>query len=124
MIGNVWAILHDPMLYPSPESFDPAHFISTAEGGTYPADACKSGEAPFPEVSFGFGRRVCPGRALGKTNVWLTAANVLATYDITPAKDAAGDDVPIVETWTSGIIQRPTSFGCTIKPRKGRLLRT
>ncbi|KZV72772.1 cytochrome P450 [Peniophora sp. CONT] len=122
VIGNAWAILHDAALYPSPESFEPAHFISTDNGGTYPTEECKDGEPPFPHVAFGFGRRVCPGRALAMTSVWLTVASILATFEITPAKDEKGDDVPIVQTWSSGIVGYPGPFECTIKPRSGKVM--
>ncbi|KZV72773.1 cytochrome P450 [Peniophora sp. CONT] len=117
VIGNVWAILHDPALYPSPESFIPEHFISTDNGGSYPAEACKDGEPPFPHVAFGFGRRICPGRALAMTSVWLTVASILAMFKITPAKDESGADIPIVQTWSSGIVGYPGPFRCTITPR-------
>ena len=121
MIGNVWAILHDPELYPDPETFDPAHFISVDNGGTYPANACKDGEPPFPHVALGFGRRVCPGRALAKPSVWLAVANILAAFEISPAKDENGEDVPIVQTWSSGIVGYPGPFECVIKPRSEKM---
>ncbi|KZV72776.1 cytochrome P450 [Peniophora sp. CONT] len=117
IIANAWAILRDPALYPMPDTFNPAHFISMDQGGTYPVDACKDGETPFPEVSFGFGRRLCPGRALAKSTVWLTVASVLSAFDIAPAKDDKENDIPIVETWSSGIVGYPGPFSCTIKPR-------
>ncbi|VDB88748.1 unnamed protein product [Peniophora sp. CBMAI 1063] len=107
VIANAWAILRDAKLYPLPDTFDPAHFIPTDQGGTYPVDACKDGEPLFPEATFGFARRLCPGRALAKSTVWLTVASVLSTFDITPAKDPQGNDVPIIETWSSGIVGYP-----------------
>ena len=122
VIGNVWAILHDPEFYPDPESFDPSHFISVDNGGTYPADSCKNGEPPFPHVAFGFGRRICPGRALAMSSVWLAVASILATFDITPAKDENGRDVPIVQTWSSGIVGYPGPFRCNIRPRSEKAL--
>lgn len=117
MIGNVWSILHDPELYPDPEAFDPGHFLTVDDGGTYPKDACKNGEPPFPDAAFGFGRRMCPGRALARTSIWLTVASVLSAFDITLAKDENGNDVPIVETWSSGMIGYPGPYKCDIRPR-------
>ena len=121
VIGNVWAILHDASLFPSPEAFEPAHFISTDNGGSYPIDACIKGEPPFPEAAFGFGRRICLGRLLAKKSVWLAASSVLSMFDISPAKDENGEDVPIVQTWSSGIVGYPGPFECVIKPRSEKM---
>ncbi|VDB88744.1 unnamed protein product [Peniophora sp. CBMAI 1063] len=123
VVGNVWAILHDPEFFPDPETFNPAHFISTSHGGTYPADACQGDEVPYPDTAFGFGRRICPGRALAKTSVWLTVSSVLAAFDIIPAKDGTGSPVPVKETWSSGVVGYPGPFVCDIKPR-GRAVET
>ncbi|KZV63206.1 cytochrome P450 [Peniophora sp. CONT] len=117
VIGNVWAILHNPALFPDPESFNPAHFISAETGGTYPKDACKNGVPPFPEAAFGFGRRLCPGRALAKVTVWMTVASVLSAFDISLAKDENGRDIPITDTWSSGMVGFPGPYGCEIKTR-------
>ena len=122
VIGNTWAILHDSTLFPDPDTFDPMHYISTAEGGLYPANACTANEVPFPEAVFGFGRRICPGRLLAKESVWLTIANVLATFDISPAKDDNGIDVPVTETWLSGVIGFPGPYKCAITPRSQKAL--
>ena len=42
---------------------------------------------------FGFGRRVCPGRAFAESSIFLLTANIIATMDLTKAVDEAG--VPI-----------------------------
>ncbi|VDB88746.1 unnamed protein product [Peniophora sp. CBMAI 1063] len=117
VIGNVWAILHDPSLFPDPDTFDPAHFISSDNGGTYPVEACKRGEPPFPEAAFGFGRRICLGRLLAKNTVWLTVASVLSAFDILPVKDENGVDVPVEDTWSSGTVGFPARFECIFRPR-------
>ena len=117
VIGNVWALLHDPDVFPNPESFDPAHFISVEMGGTYPTAACKKGVPPFPDAAFGFGRRLCPGRALARTSVWLVAASVLSAFEVSLAKDEGGRDIPIVETWSSGMVGFPGPYDCQIRTR-------
>ena len=124
VIGNVWAILHDPSLFPNPEAFEPAHFISTDNGGTYPIGACIKGEPPFPEAAFGFGRRICLGRLLAKKSVWLAASSVLSMFDISPAKDENGVDVPVEDSWLSGIVGFPAPYKCSIKPRSRKTLET
>ncbi|KZV63197.1 cytochrome P450 [Peniophora sp. CONT] len=124
VIGNVWAILHDPTLFPDPEAFEPSHFISTENGGTYPIDLCTAGEPPFPEVAFGFGRRICPGKVLAMNSVWLIAASVLSMFNIGPAKDVDGEDVPVAETCLSGVVSFPGPYRCAITPRSRKAWET
>lgn len=45
-------MLHDPATYPDPEEFRPSRFL-TSDGVLDPA-------VPDPEVTFGFGRHLCP----------------------------------------------------------------
>ena len=42
------------------------------------------------DAIFGFGRRVCPGKAFAEANVWLLMANILATMNIEESVDEAG----------------------------------
>ncbi|MBE3044778.1 cytochrome P450 [Candidatus Bathyarchaeota archaeon] len=63
IIPNVWWFLHDPEAYPRPEVFDPERFMAPRN-------------EPDPSVSFGFGRRVCPGRYLADSNLFINIARV------------------------------------------------
>lgn len=59
VIANVWAILHDPELYPDPFVFDPERFISPP-----PSSLPTRPQQLQPDPSayiWGFGRRRCPG---------------------------------------------------------------
>lgn len=47
------AILHDPVTYPDPETFNPSRFL-TPDGTRINPDV------QDPEVAFGYGRRICP----------------------------------------------------------------
>ncbi|KAG6811069.1 hypothetical protein H0H92_009129 [Tricholoma furcatifolium] len=56
IMANVWAIMHDPNLYPNPHSFDPERFIIRKSSADHFL------RQPDPRTyAFGFGRRVCPG---------------------------------------------------------------
>ncbi|KAI0028104.1 cytochrome P450 [Vararia minispora EC-137] len=112
ILGNIWAILHDPTVFPEPESFRPEHFLVSEHGGSLPPDAALS-----PEAAFGFGRRICPGRHMARASVWIVVANVLAAFDIGPARDKDGRVVPVKEEYTSGIVAYPSPFECKIMPR-------
>ncbi|KAJ7439299.1 cytochrome P450 [Mycena latifolia] len=47
-----------------------------------------------PEMAaFGFGRRICPGRHLAMSSLWITIASILATMDIQKARDAHGKKI-------------------------------
>jgi cytochrome P450 len=45
------------------------------------------------EFVFGFGRRICPGKAFGEENGWLAIARIVATFDISRALDEQGEEI-------------------------------
>ncbi|CAE6450337.1 unnamed protein product [Rhizoctonia solani] len=72
--ANIWAILHDPALYPSPHTFEPKRHIGPH------AD-------PNPlRYVFGFGRRICPGVHLATDQPWLAMAGILSTFNVAAGK--------------------------------------
>ncbi|THV05807.1 cytochrome P450 [Dendrothele bispora CBS 962.96] len=80
MVPNVYAIMHDEQLFgPDPDKFIPERFMK--EGGPQFSDV---------ELAFGFGRRVCPGKLMARDTLWIMAATILTTYDITEATDMNG----------------------------------
>ncbi|KIP03405.1 hypothetical protein PHLGIDRAFT_121631 [Phlebiopsis gigantea 11061_1 CR5-6] len=85
VIANVWAVLRDESVYPQADRFILERFLE--HGARAPTDA-----------AFGFGRRICPGILIADESVFLSIASMLATLDISKAKDAAGRAVePVVE---------------------------
>jgi len=109
IIPNIWFMMHDPQVYPEPSKFDPERFL---------------GPQPQPDprnVSFGFGRRICPGRVLADTSLFISCAMSLAVFDIGKySKDGVVVE-PVVEQKT-GTISHPKPFKFSIKPRSQKAL--
>lgn len=106
-------MLHDPQVYPDPERFSPERF----EG----SNKTRVDDVDPSDLVFGFGRRSvcayfiltsmahkcirqCPGQQLAEITIWLMAAYVVATMDITPAKDVDGRDVVPPADFHSGFV--------------------
>ena len=102
--NNSRAILHDEKLYPDPSAFKPERFLK---------DGRIDASVQDPEAAaFGYGRRIwyvlvicashfrfnllpsSPGKSMGLDAVWLTAASILAAFDI---KKMASPDGPCTE---------------------------
>ncbi|KAJ6579947.1 cytochrome P450 [Mycena vulgaris] len=108
VIGNVWAILHDEAMYPEPCAFKPERFLR---------DGKPNPDVRDPQAAFGFGRRICPGRHMSMSSLWIAIASILAAFDITRA---VGDDGEIIEPsfeYSSGLTSAPRPFKCLIRPR-------
>ncbi|TFY69814.1 hypothetical protein EVG20_g2995 [Dentipellis fragilis] len=107
VFGNIWAITHDPEKYEDPTSFKPERFLQN--DGTLNDD-----EAP---AVFGFGRRVCPGKCIADSSLWIAVASLLAVFDLNLAKDGDGNMIPVKDAVTEGLTSRPQPFECSIVPR-------
>ncbi|KAE9397652.1 cytochrome P450 [Gymnopus androsaceus JB14] len=68
-------------------------------------------------ISFGFGRRVCPGRHMALSSFWLSVSSLLHSFNITPAIDKDGNPIEPKVEYISTLQNRPAPFQCTIKPR-------
>ncbi|KAJ6467947.1 cytochrome P450 [Mycena vitilis] len=109
VIANTWAILHDEDMYPDPHSFKPERFLLNGKLNTAIRD---------PEtVAFGFGRRICPGRHMATSSLWITIASILSTFDIIMAVDKDGTVVEPTYEYSLGLISEPLPFECSIRPR-------
>jgi len=106
---NAWAILHDPVVYPEPHVFKPERFL-TSDGKLDP-------HVKDPEAVWGFGRRLCPGRKLANSELYIVIASVLAAFEISAAVDGKGNIIEPSCEYGSGMLRYPKEFKCTIKPR-------
>uniref|UniRef100_A0A0W0F724 Cytochrome p450 n=1 Tax=Moniliophthora roreri TaxID=221103 RepID=A0A0W0F724_MONRR len=106
---------HDPAMYgQDPDVFRPERFLN--EDGTH--------KEPSPDTkdeghySFGFGRRICPGRHLASNTV-LSFAIVLWAVKLEPGKDAHGNEAPISisNDQSTGILSRVPAYHVSAKAR-------
>ncbi|KAJ7769656.1 cytochrome P450 [Mycena maculata] len=103
VIPNTWYTM-----YPDPYSFKPERYL--LDGKPNPA-------VTDPDIVFGFGRRICPGRHMAHSSVWITLVSILATFDISKAVDENGQIIEPKYDYFAGLVVMPLSFKCSIKPR-------
>ncbi|KJA22869.1 hypothetical protein HYPSUDRAFT_66825 [Hypholoma sublateritium FD-334 SS-4] len=72
--------------------------------------------APDPgKWAFGFGRRICPGRALAENSLFVIIAGILSVFNISPP--AEGD---LKVEFSPNLVSYPENFKCQIIPRSQR----
>ncbi|KIL66906.1 hypothetical protein M378DRAFT_160454 [Amanita muscaria Koide BX008] len=95
VLPNIWALTRNEDKYPDPESFQPERFLNL--DGTLNNDTAS--------YVFGSGRRICPGIHMADNVVWLMMVNVLATFNISKARDdETGNEIDVdADACTDGI---------------------
>ena len=73
---NIWAIGHDPAIWPDPLEFRPSRFLP---GGGH-EDLDVRGK-DFELLPFGAGRRICAGMSLGQRMVQLLTATLVHGFE-------------------------------------------
>ncbi|EEE69109.1 hypothetical protein OsJ_28178 [Oryza sativa Japonica Group] len=82
---NMWAITHDPAVWPDPNEFKPERFVagpSSDQATEFPIMGSDLRLAPF-----GSGRRSCPGKSLAIATVGFWVATLLHEFDWLPLSD-------------------------------------
>ncbi|KAL4262834.1 cytochrome P450 family protein [Pleurotus pulmonarius] len=103
VFANVWAMLHDGRIYSKPNEFSPDRFMP------------RHGESTLRDprdLVFGFGRRVCPGRHLANSFLFLVVTRVVALLKIVPRDNQA----PI--EWQNALVSAPHGFQCGFEARE------
>jgi len=107
VMANIWAITQNPDVYDEPQSFRPERYIYGQ-----PLDA--------REMVFGFGRRICPGKAFGDTNAWLATVSIAAAFQISGQLSEKDRNLDYT-AFTTGFVSHPAHFECRITPRSGKI---
>ncbi|KAK0189927.1 cytochrome P450 [Armillaria mellea] len=109
VVCNSWAMLHDEAVYgPETETFNPDRFMK---------DGVLNPDVPFPMETFGFGRRICPGKDLAIDSIKITMVSLLAVFEFGKAVDAKGNIIEVSGEYLSGALIHPAPFKCSIRPR-------
>ncbi|KXN82035.1 O-methylsterigmatocystin oxidoreductase [Leucoagaricus sp. SymC.cos] len=115
IIPNSYAMLHDEDVFPNPTKFDPSRFINP--DGSLRDDLLD----PETVVSFGFGRRICPGRTIALSMLRLTAASILYLFDISPPLNDEGLPIDVQPEFPAeSVVSAPLPFKCKFTPREGK----
>ncbi|KAG2360523.1 cytochrome P450 [Suillus spraguei] len=77
--GCHWTLSRDPIAFPDPETFNPQRWLDS-EG------RLKDSNMKF--ITYGFGRRVCPGLHLANNSLYITLAFLLWSFRIVQRPDA------------------------------------
>ncbi|KAF8257685.1 cytochrome P450 [Lactarius quietus] len=98
VLGNTWAILHDPALYPEPDVIKPERFLN--QDGTLRDD-------PVLMSAFGYGKRMCPGKHFADATLFMVVASVLSVFNLRRSDNESG---PLRYS-------RPNTFPCMFTAR-------
>ncbi|KAF8240485.1 cytochrome P450 [Tricholoma matsutake] len=109
VMPNAWAMLHDETVYPEPFEFKPERFMKDGQLDPTVRDPA--------HAAFGFGRRICPGRYMAFSAIWIAIASLIAAFDIKKAVDENGEVIEPSQEYLSALVVMPLPFKCSIKPR-------
>lgn len=114
VIPNTWAIMHDPKVYDAPLDFRPERFLKPESG-----ELDRTAPDPLETGPFGYGRRICPGRFASDDALFLLAACLLYTYELSLPKDQNGTQkaFPNRLECHSQNIAMPLPFECSVALR-------
>ena len=104
------AVLHDPVMYPEPDSFKPERFINP--DGSLRDD-------PVVTSLFGFGKRICPGWHLADATIFIVVASLLSVFNIRKGDGAQGG--PDAYPFTGSGVRYGTRISLTAWERLERL---
>ncbi|KZT36773.1 cytochrome P450 [Sistotremastrum suecicum HHB10207 ss-3] len=118
VIYNLRRLLRDPTEYPEPDQFKPERFIDSDAGQLKLRTDVRDPE----DMAFGFGKRICPGRHFANATLWITFATLLTVFDISLAKNEAGEPILPDLQYVNGTVSHPKHFQCVFRARSEHAL--
>ncbi|KIM24700.1 hypothetical protein M408DRAFT_331669 [Serendipita vermifera MAFF 305830] len=102
---NIGFMMRDPRIWgEDSELFKPDRFLDP-----------NAKDLPDPtNTTFGFGRRICPGRFFAHREALQFIAAIFASFKVLP-----GQGVNLSDLIFEGTVQRPVNFRCRFEPRHG-----
>ncbi|CAL1703282.1 unnamed protein product [Somion occarium] len=114
IIANMWGMMREPENFPNPEEFCPERFAER--------NWSKSESYYDPRnIVFGFGRRQCPAQNFADSNVYFVLAHIIATMDISKARDEHGNEISPEHSSKSGFVHHILPFKSVIQPRSPKI---
>lgn len=92
--------MHDSEMFPNPDEFNPDRFLQFNDGKL----EINRSLSKCDEGNFGFGRRICPGRHLALSSIFINIASVVAAFTLEKARDKDGNVIELSGEYTSGLI--------------------
>ena len=89
------SILHDPEVYKDPFVYNPDRFLKDGKIDPSVRD---------PTMTFGYGRRICPGRFLAENSLFIFICHIMTVYDIRPGLGDDGKELDIKPEMTNGLL--------------------
>ncbi|TCD70018.1 hypothetical protein EIP91_005269 [Steccherinum ochraceum] len=115
ILVNAWSILHNTEDYPDPSTFNPDRFIKDGKINPDVRDPTT--------ITFGFGRRICPGRFLSNASLAIYIASTLHVFNIAPGFDKAGYRVRLTTEVNTGLVASPVALPREFTPRSPAAVR-
>jgi cytochrome P450 len=108
IVLGVWMANNDPQLFNDPRVFDPARHDPSL---TIFEAATAADWKVRDQYTFGAGRRICPGMHVAEKTVFISIARILWAFNISKAKDSAGNEIDIEpDAFTEAIACCPLPF--------------
>ncbi|KAJ3752562.1 cytochrome P450 [Lentinula raphanica] len=118
VITNMWAMMRDERNFKDPFTSNPDRYIRLADG-QLDLDLLKRATA-----GFGFGRRICPGKHMALSAMWIAIASILSVFEISKAVDENGQVIEPSMKFKSTMLQnQPLAYKLSIKLRSPDCLR-
>lgn len=88
-------------MYERPEAFEPERFLE-------PRGEMEPGESG----AWGYGRRICAGRAFAEESLWMNVVGTLAVFEIVGEGEVVRPGI--------GLLCKVPEFKCSVRPRSER----